>query len=78
MHIPAATVWPASLIANLAMCGMSFCLSRTKGFVGLTFTIAASPFLMKSGLIKRTSRGRVLTENGLKRATSILGLKSLI
>ena len=30
MHIPAATVEPASRIANLAMCGMSFCFSMTK------------------------------------------------
>lgn len=43
-----------------------------------TLSEVYEPFLMKSGLIKRTSRGRVLTENGLKRATSILGLKSLI
>src|SRR3989344_2964671 len=49
MHIPAATVVPESLIANLDICGMSFCLSITIGCMGFIFTIAASPFLMKSG-----------------------------
>src|SRR3989338_22870 len=49
MHMPAATVVPLSLIANLDSCGMSFCLSITRGVVGLIFTMAASPFFMKSG-----------------------------
>jgi Holliday junction DNA helicase RuvB len=36
------------------------------------------PFLMKSGLIKRTARGRVLTESGLKKAMEILGITSMM
>jgi len=36
------------------------------------------PFLMKCGLLQRTSRGRVLTERGLKHAIEILGLSSII
>ncbi|HVX92638.1 MAG TPA: Holliday junction DNA helicase RuvB C-terminal domain-containing protein, partial [Candidatus Dojkabacteria bacterium] len=36
------------------------------------------PFLMKCGLIKRTSRGRVLTESGLKLAIELEGLISMI
>lgn len=43
-----------------------------------TLSEVYEPYLMKSGLIKRTSRGRVLTENGIKRAASIIGIKSLI
>ena len=42
MHIPAATVAPESLMANLAICGISFCFSITKGVVGLTLIIASS------------------------------------
>ncbi len=36
------------------------------------------PFLMKCGLLQRTSRGRVLTEKGLRHAIEILGLTSII
>jgi Holliday junction DNA helicase RuvB len=36
------------------------------------------PFLMKSGLIKRTPKGRVLTESGLKKVTEILGITSMV
>ena len=55
MHIPAATVCPASLIANLDICGMSAFFSNTKGFVGLTFTTAASPFFSMSGFSSTVS-----------------------
>jgi Holliday junction DNA helicase RuvB len=43
-----------------------------------TLSEVYEPFLMKSGLIKRTARGRVLTESGLKKATEILGITSMI
>ncbi|KKR06298.1 MAG: Holliday junction ATP-dependent DNA helicase RuvB [candidate division WS6 bacterium GW2011_GWF2_39_15] len=36
------------------------------------------PFLMKCGLLQRTSRGRVLTEKGMRHAIEILGLTSII
>jgi len=39
-----------------------------------TLSDVYEPFLMKCGLIKRTSRGRVLTESGLIRAQEALGL----
>jgi len=63
-------------------------LSFNGGPVGLS-TLAASisedvttlsevyePYLMKCGLIKRTSRGRVLTEKGLKYIERIIYGKS--
>lgn len=43
-----------------------------------TLSEVYEPYLMKCGLIKRTSRGRVLTENGIRKADEILGLKSII
>lgn len=43
-----------------------------------TLSEVYEPFLMKSGLIKRTARGRVLTESGLKKATEILGITSML
>jgi hypothetical protein len=46
MQIPAATVCPMSLIANLASSGISLCFSIIIGFVGTTFMIAASPVFM--------------------------------
>ncbi|MBI2356576.1 Holliday junction branch migration DNA helicase RuvB [Candidatus Dojkabacteria bacterium] len=36
------------------------------------------PFLMKCGLLQRTSRGRMLTEKGMKHAIEILGLSAFI
>ena len=48
-HIPAATVCPMSLIANLPSCGNSFAASMTIGFVGSTFTIAMSPVFKNCG-----------------------------
>ena len=48
-QIPAATVIPISLIANLASSGNSDCFSITIGFNGFTLILAASPVLMKSG-----------------------------
>lgn len=39
-----------------------------------TLSSVYEPFLMKQGLLMRTSRGRVLTESGLKKATEIIGL----
>jgi len=36
------------------------------------------PFLMKMGLLQRTSRGRVLTELGLRKSMDILGITSMI
>jgi len=48
-HTPAATVVPASLIANLDMLGFAACVSRTKLPIGLILTFAISPFLRKSG-----------------------------
>ncbi len=35
------------------------------------------PFLMKSGLIQRTSRGRVLTQKGIEKAAKILEISSI-
>ena len=55
MHIPAATVDPESRTAKRAICGISFCFSIHRGCTGLTLTIAASPFLMKSGFCSKTS-----------------------
>ena len=49
MHMPAATVTPESLTANLAICGISLCFSMHNGCIGFILTIAASPFFMKSG-----------------------------
>ena len=49
MQIPAATVAPASLIANLAICGFTDCFSITKLPIGFSLTIATSPFFIKSG-----------------------------
>ena len=43
-----------------------------------TLSEVYEPFLMKSGLVKRTSRGRVLTESGLKKAMDILGMDSIV
>ncbi|MCC7290169.1 Holliday junction branch migration DNA helicase RuvB [bacterium] len=43
-----------------------------------TISEVYEPFLMKCGFIKRTSRGRVLTESGIKRAVEILGISSII
>ena len=47
--MPAATVAPLSRMAKLASWGISAFFSITSGWTGLIFTIAASPFLMKSG-----------------------------
>ena len=49
MHMPAATVWPMSRMANLPSCGNSFAVSMTIGLVGCTLMMAASPVLMNSG-----------------------------
>jgi len=50
------------------------------GFFGLNFfgifSEVYEPYLMKCGLIKRTSRGRVLTEKGLKYIERIIYGKS--
>lgn len=43
-----------------------------------TISEVYEPFLLKSGYIKRTARGRVLTENGLRRAVEILGISNII
>lgn len=43
-----------------------------------TLSEVYEPYLMKCGLIKRTARGRVLTENGIRKAVVLLGLKSII
>ena len=43
-----------------------------------TLSEVYEPYLMKCGLIKRTFRGRVLTENGIRKAIEILGLTSII
>ena len=49
MHMPAATVVPMSLMANLPSCGISFTGSMTMGLEGVTMIMAASPALMKAG-----------------------------
>lgn len=43
-----------------------------------TISEVYEPFLMKCGFIRRTSRGRILTEGGIRRAVEILGLSSII
>ena len=43
-----------------------------------TLSEVYEPYLMKCGLMKRTFRGRVLTENGIRKAIEILGLTSII
>ena len=43
MHMPAATVWPMSRMANLPNWGKSLAFSMTMGLVGWILTIAASP-----------------------------------
>lgn len=43
-----------------------------------TISEVYEPFLMKCGFIRRTSRGRMLTEGGIRRAVEILGLSSII
>lgn len=49
IQTPAAMVIPMSLMANLASCGNSETFSITRGLVGTTLTVAASPFLMNFG-----------------------------
>jgi Holliday junction DNA helicase RuvB len=43
-----------------------------------TISEVYEPFLMKSGFLKRTSRGRVLTEKGINRAVEILDISTII
>jgi Holliday junction DNA helicase RuvB len=43
-----------------------------------TLSEVYEPFLMKKGLIKRTSRGRVLTESGIRKAMEIMGMESIL
>src|SRR5208283_4874258 len=49
IHIPAAIVDPISRTANLPNCGSSLTFSMTIGFVGLTWTMAASPVFKNVG-----------------------------
>ena len=55
MHMPAAIVWPISLMANRPSWGISLTFSITIGFVGITVTMAASPALMKAGFCSFTA-----------------------
>lgn len=43
-----------------------------------TISEVYEPFLMKCGFMRRTSRGRMLTEGGIRRAVEILGISSII
>src|SRR4030042_3089526 len=50
MTMPAATVWPMSLMANLPSCGKSFAFSLASGLVGWGFTIPAAPGFRERGV----------------------------
>ena len=55
MHMPAATVVPMSLMANLPSWGISFTGSMTMGLEGVTMMMAASQALMKAGFSSLTA-----------------------
>jgi len=67
VHIPAATVAPASLTANLDVNGFSLLVSRQRFPCGFIFTFAVSPFLRKSGCSFMTSpeRGSICATNSV-------------
>ena len=65
MQTPAATVAPASLIANLAMCGFVACVSSTRFPIGLILTFATSPFFKKSGFFAVCPSGLVFSINSM-------------